>query len=234
MDLQTGGRLMPKTDPLKADPRHRARKIIRELKKLYPDPITALHHRNPYELLVATILSAQCTDERVNMVTPTLFAKYQDAKAMSKAGVHDIEPIIMSTGFFRSKSKSLVGMAKALVDRHGGQVPRDLDSLTELPGVGRKTANVVLGSAFGLTTGVVVDTHVKRLAYRLGLTKSTNPKLIEQDLMAILPRKEWVVFSHLLIFHGRKVCIARKPKCDQCVLYDVCPKNGVKDPPRRE
>jgi endonuclease-3 len=182
-----------------------------------------LHHEGAFELLVATILSAQTTDVGVNRVTPVLFAKYPTPDALAKAQPAVLEQIIKSTGYFRSKTRSLIGMANALVDNFGGKVPDTMEDLVTLPGVGRKTANVVLGSAFGKNVGIVVDTHVKRLSERLGLTKNTDPAKIEQDLMRQVPQKDWSLWSHLLIFHGRQVCFARKPACDQCVLNDICP-----------
>jgi endonuclease III len=197
--------------------------ILRRLKKAYPGARCALDHHTPYELLAATILSAQCTDVRVNMVTPVLFAKYPTARALAKAERGDVEEIIRSTGFFRNKAKSLVGMAQALVERHGGEVPADMEQLRVLPGVGRKTANVVLGNAFGMNEGITVDTHVSRLSKLLGLTRHADPVKIEQDLMTMVPRKDWTLVSHLLIHHGRQVCIARRPKCGECVLADLCP-----------
>jgi endonuclease-3 len=200
---------------------------MRDLTKAYPEARCALDFRDPFQLMVATILSAQCTDTMVNRVTPILLGRYPDAKALSEAELADVEEIIHSTGFFRAKAKNLVAMSRAIVEKHGGEVPKDIDELTALPGVGRKTANVVLGTAFGIATGIVVDTHVKRLAYRLGLTESKDPVQIERRLMELLPRKHWVMFSHLLITHGRKVCIAQKPRCSQCVLDPICPKNGV-------
>jgi endonuclease-3 len=201
--------------------------VVRALNSLYPEPACALHHKNAFELLVATILSAQCTDSRVNLVTPGLFARYPDARRLATAKPEDVEGLIHSTGFFRAKAKNLVAMASALVADHGGDVPEDLDALTKLPGVGRKTAHVVLGTAFAHPSGVVVDTHVKRLAYRLGLTKSEDPAVIEHELAALLPRDEWINFSHRLIDHGRKVCVARGPRCDECGLRELCPRNGV-------
>jgi endonuclease-3 len=200
-----------------------ARNVVKRLKKAYPGAKCALDHRTPYELLVATILSAQCTDVRVNLVTPSLFARYPTAKALAGAEQGDVEEIIRSTGFFRNKSKNLIGMARALMDRHRGEVPADMEQLRVLPGVGRKTANVVLGNAFGMNEGVTVDTHVARLSKLLGLTRHADPIRIETDLMALVPRKEWTIFSHLLIWHGRQVCIARRPKCDACVLASICP-----------
>jgi endonuclease-3 len=190
---------------------------------LYPDAHCELDFRNAFELLAATILSAQCTDKRVNMVTPALFAAYPTPAALAAAKQEDVEGIIRSTGFFRSKAKSLIGMAGALVDRHGGEVPRDMDALTKLPGVGRKTANVILGNAFHTNEGVVVDTHVARLSERLGLSRQTDPVKIEQELMRAFPRERWTMLSHLLIWHGRRVCEARKPRCGECALRAMCP-----------
>lgn len=209
------------------DRKQRALKILRQLAKSYASAECALKHNNPFQLLVATILSAQCTDERVNKVTPALFAKYPTPAALAAARQADLEAIIQSTGFFRAKANNLRGMAQALVTRFGGELPRTLDELTSLPGVGRKTANVVLGTAFGLPTGVVVDTHVKRITRLLGLTKHTNVAKIEQDLMALLPRSEWINFSHRLIHHGRQVCTARHPKCTECSLLKLCPRVGL-------
>ncbi|HVZ77805.1 MAG TPA: endonuclease III [Gemmatimonadaceae bacterium] len=203
--------------------RARARTILARLLRAYPDAHCALDFRDAYELLVATILSAQCTDVRVNMVTPSVFARYPDAPALAGARQADVEALIKSTGFFRNKAKSLIGMARAVTERHGGQVPATMDELTHLPGVGRKTANVILGNAFDRNDGVVVDTHVSRLSQRLGLTKQKDPVKIEQALMPLFPRPRWTILSHLLIEHGRKVCVARKPKCTECVLSDICP-----------
>lgn len=200
-----------------------AAEYYRRLAAAYPDAHCALDHRNPYELLVATILSAQCTDARVNMVTPALFATYPTARDLADAEQEDVEALIKSTGFFRNKAKSLLGMARALVERHGGEVPRTMDELTHLPGVGRKTANVILGNVFGMNEGVVVDTHVTRLSNLLGLTRESDAVKIEQDLMRLFPRERWTMLSHLLIEHGRRVCIARAPKCDICPLADLCP-----------
>jgi endonuclease-3 len=207
--------------------------IARLLKREYPSAKCALVFSNPLELLIATILSAQCTDVRVNMVTPALFKKYRHAAAFAAAKPVELEKAIQSTGFFRNKAKNIVACCQRLVDQHQGQVPQALEQLVELPGVGRKTANVVLGTAYGVASGVVVDTHVARLSYRLGLTKHKDPVKIERDLMSQLPPREWVNFSHRLIHHGRKVCTARKPHCDECVLNALCPKIGVtfKAPP---
>jgi endonuclease-3 len=201
----------------------RIRPIIARLKRRYPDAWCALDHRNPLELLVATILSAQCTDVRVNMVTKDLFTRYRTAADYANADPTTFEQEIKSTGFFRNKTKAILAMAAALVDRHGGEVPNTMQALTALPGVGRKTANVVLGTAFGINEGVVVDTHVHRLARRLKLTKQNEPAKIEQDLMKLVPRREWTLFSHLLIHHGRQICQARKPKCEICPVNALCP-----------
>jgi endonuclease-3 len=193
----------------------------------YPDAHCALDHRNAFELLAATILSAQCTDVRVNMVTPALFARYPTARELADAQQEDVEEIIRSTGFFRSKAKNLIGMARALVEKHDGEVPKSMDELTALPGVGRKTANVILGNAFGMNEGVVVDTHVARLSHRLGLVTGDDPVKIERRLMKLVPRERWTMLSHLLIEHGRRVCIARKPRCGECVLADTCPSSTI-------
>jgi len=197
--------------------------IIEHLKRQYPDARCALDHHNPLELLTATILSAQCTDVRVNLVTKTLFKRYRTADEYANANPDELQDEIRSTGFFRNKTKSVIGMAQHLVDRHGGQVPNTMEELVKLPGVGRKTANVVLGNAFGKNEGVVVDTHVRRIAGRLGLTKQRDPVKIEQDLMKLVPQDEWTLFSHLLIHHGRQICDARKPKCEICPVHDLCP-----------
>ena len=196
---------------------------IARLKSEYPDATTALDWENPLELLVATILSAQTTDVRVNAVTPNLFAKYPTAADYAAADPTELEEDIRPTGFFRNKAKSLRGMAGALVEDHGGEVPRTMDELVALPGVGRKTANVVLGNAFGIDEGVVVDTHVRRLSNRLGFTIENDPEKIEKDLMQAVPKRDWTVFSHLLILHGRSVCKARKPACADCIVNDLCP-----------
>jgi len=203
--------------------RKRLRAILPLLKKMYPQAKCSLDYKNPFQLIIATILSAQCTDERVNKVTPELFKKYPSAEALAAADQTELEKDIQSTGFFRNKAKSLRGMAAAIVEKNQGQVPQTMEELTHLPGVGRKTANVVLGNAFSIAEGVVVDTHVARVSARLGLTKHTDPVKIEQDLMQIVPREEWTLFSHLLIFHGREICNARKPKCSICPLLPHCP-----------
>lgn len=201
---------------------HRVRAILEKLAEAYPEAECALLHKNPFQLLIATILSAQCTDVRVNMVTPGLFNKYPDAAAFAHAHPADIEQEIRSTGFFRSKTKSIIGASRKIVEEFGGKVPKTMDELLRLPGVARKTANVVLGSAFGIAAGVVVDTHVRRLSRRLDLTKHDDPKKIEQDLMTTIPQDHWILFSHQLIWHGRRVCHARKPRCMDCNLESLC------------
>ncbi len=206
--------------------RRRAKQIAAGLAKLYPDAHCALHHENALQLLIATILSAQCTDVRVNMVTPALFARFPDAKAFADADVGELETAIQSTGFFRNKAKSIMACCKLLVEKHGGQVPRTMAELVVLPGIGRKTANVILGTAYD-TPGITVDTHVQRLSRRMDLTKQTDPVKIEYDLMKLIPEKDWTMFSHRMIFHGRQVCYARKPLCESCTLAKVCPKIGV-------
>ena len=203
--------------------------ILERLRAAYPDAHCELDYRNPFELLCATILSAQCTDVRVNLVTPVLFARYPDAAALAEAAPADVEEIVRSTGFFRAKTKSLIGMAQALQARHAGQVPSSIPELTALPGVGRKTANVILGNAFGINDGIVVDTHVQRLSRRLGLTRQPDPIGIEQELMPLFPRDDWALLSHLLIWHGRRVCAARKPRCDGCVVEAICPSANLDD-----
>jgi endonuclease III len=210
-----------------ADRKARARKIIAKLKREYPDATCALHHYSALELTVATILSAQCTDARVNMVTPHLFAKYRTAADYAAADPRVLEKEIQSTGFFRNKTKSIIGMAQALVERHGGEVPQTMEELTALPGIGRKTANVILGTWFRKNEGIVVDTHVQRLTRLLGLTRQQDPVKIEQELMTIIPRDDWTWFSHTLILHGRAVCIARRPRCVDCVLNRLCPSSLV-------
>lgn len=205
----------------------RAREIYDRLAEHYPDAHCALDFKSPYQLLVATILSAQCTDKRVNMVTPALFKRYRTPAAMADADPAELEDMIKSTGFFRNKAKSLLGMSRALVERHRGKVPQELEELVELPGVGRKTANVVLGNAFDKNEGVVVDTHVGRVSERLGLTRETDPVKIEQDLMRLYPRERWTILAHLLIEHGRRICVARRPKCEECFLNDICPSSRV-------
>ncbi|HMA23335.1 MAG TPA: endonuclease III [Gemmatimonadaceae bacterium] len=204
-----------------------AGEIYDRLAKHYPDAHCALDFKTPFQLLVATILSAQCTDKRVNMVTPALFKRYRTAEALAAANPEELEELIKSTGFFRNKSKSLIGMSAAVAERHGGRIPDELDALVKLPGVGRKTANVLLGNAYDKNEGVVVDTHVGRVSARLGLTKETDPVKIEQDLMRLFPRDRWTMLAHLLIEHGRTICDARRPKCEMCFLNDVCPSSTV-------
>lgn len=203
--------------------RERALEIQRRLVATYPDAHCELDHRNAFELAVATILSAQCTDKRVNLVTPALFRRWPTPQALAQARRSDIERVIRSTGFYRNKAKSLSGLAKALVAEHGGEVPRAMDALVKLPGIGRKTANVILGNAFGMNEGVVVDTHVLRLAKRFGLTRATDAVKVERALMPLFPRESWAMLSHLFIWHGRRICDARKPRCGECPLADVCP-----------
>jgi endonuclease-3 len=212
-----------RTQSPQAERRARVRKIITRLERAYPDATCALHHASALELVVATILSAQCTDVRVNMVTPVLFAKYRTAADYAAADPRVLEREIQSTGFFRNKTKSIIGMAQALVERYGGEVPDTMEALTELPGVGRKTANVILGTWFKKNEGVVVDTHVQRLSRLMKLTKHDDPVKIERDLMALLPRDKWTWWSHTLIQHGRQVCIARRPRCEECVVNRLCP-----------
>ena len=207
----------------KQETRERAGRIVAALADEYRDARCALDHRNAYELLVATILSAQCTDARVNMVTPAFFRRWPDPASLAAASQEDVEEVVHSTGFFRNKAKNLRGMAAALVGRHGGRVPETMEELTALPGVARKTANVVLGTWYGKCEGVVVDTHVSRISAKLGLTRHDDPAKIEQDLMALLPRPEWTMFSHRVILHGRRICDARKPKCAACSLREMCP-----------
>jgi len=197
--------------------------ILERLEARFPDARCSLDFENPLQLLVATILSAQCTDERVNMVTPTLFAQFRTAQDFADADPDALEAIIRPTGFYRNKTRSLIGMGRALAERHGGEVPRTMEALTQVPGAGRKTANVVLGNAFGVEEGIVVDTHVSRISQRLGLTRHTDPVRIEQDLMALVPRGRWTLFPHLMIHHGRAICRARTPQCEACPLNDVCP-----------
>ncbi len=205
-----------------ADLRKRADRIRKVLNSRYPDAKPALFYRSAFELLVATILSAQCTDQQVNRVTPVLFERFPSPADMAAGGLEEIESIIHSTGFYKNKARNIKACSQALVDRHGGEVPPEMDLLVQLPGVGRKTANVVLGAAFDIP-GVVVDTHVARVSARLGLTANTDPERIETDLMAILPRKEWSAFSLRVIFFGREICVARKPKCPNCPINSLCP-----------
>ncbi len=209
--------------------RRLARRVVQALAKLYPDARCSLDHRNPLQLLIATILSAQCTDERVNLVTPALFARYPDAAAFAKADPKELEKMIQSTGFFRNKARNIIACCRAIVEKYGGEVPGTIEELHALPGVGRKTANVVLGNVFDVP-GLVVDTHVHRLSRRMGLTTEDTPEKIEKDLMAIIPPKEWVAFGHRMIYHGRQVCRSRNPDCHHCTLASFCPKIGVANP----
>jgi endonuclease-3 len=207
----------------KKDRTERANRVFDLLLEEYPDARCALDHENAFQLIVATILSAQCTDARVNAVTPALFRRFPDAASLAEASTEELEPLIRSTGFFRSKAKSLIGMARAVMDRHGGEIPRSLAELVKLAGVGRKTANVVLGNAFGIDEGVVVDTHVGRLARRLRFTAEVDPEKVERDLMGLFSRERWTLLSHLLIFHGRAICLARRPRCEICPVSFLCP-----------
>jgi endonuclease-3 len=217
----------PSAAPIDAKRRAQAARVVQHLRADYPDVTCALENETPFELLIATILSAQCTDARVNMVTPELFRRWPTAEDMARAPIKSLEKVIQSTGFFRNKAKNIKGASQGIVERHNGEVPRDIDSMIALAGVGRKTANVVLGTAYGMATGVVVDTHVTRLSKRLGLTKHTDATKIEQDLMQLVPQSEWVDFAHRMIHHGRQICTARKPKCPQCSMNSFCPKIGV-------
>ena len=229
---------MKQTGPVKAKRTKRPRiakgalgayaaEVFARLKRAHPDAHIELDYETPLQLLMATILSAQCTDKRVNMVTPLLFKTYPTAQSLADAQPEKLEELIRSTGFFRNKTKSLIGLGKALVERDNGEVPDSMDALVKLPGVGRKTANVILGNAFSKNEGVVVDTHVGRLSLRLGLTRQTDPVKVEQDLMPLFPQDEWAMLAHLLIFHGRRICDARVPKCEICTLNDICPSSTV-------
>jgi endonuclease III len=218
----------PKAAPAsRLPPPARAPEIFDRLTAAYPDARCALDFETPFQLLVATILSAQCTDKRVNMVTPKLFATYPTPAALAAAKQEDVEELVKTTGFFRNKTKSLLGVSAAIEGRHGGEVPATMDALVELPGVGRKTANVILGNAFGRNEGVVVDTHVARVSRRLGLTQHDDPVKIEQDLVKLFPREQWTQLAHLLIEHGRQICEARLPKCSKCPVGDLCPSFGI-------
>lgn len=219
--------ILPTVTPAKSNLTIRVQKIIRKLHGAYPDATCALRHDNPLQLLVATILSAQCTDERVNKVTPALFKRYRTAADFAAAPASELEQMIRSTGFFRNKAKSIRNCCRTIAERHTGIVPDRMEDLIQLDGIGRKTANVVLGVAYRKTEGIVVDTHVTRLSRRMGLTRQSTPEKIERALMKILPRQDWIDFSHLLIWHGRKRCIARKPDCIQCEVASICPRIGV-------
>lgn len=210
-----------------SDKKQQTDEVIKRLKKMYPDAHCALNHSNAFELLVATILSAQCTDDRVNIVTATLFRKYRTPQDYLDVELEELTQDIKSINFFNNKAKNIQAMAGKIVENFGGEVPKTMNELLTLNGVARKTANVVLGNAFGIASGVVVDTHVSRLSQRLGLTEETTPEKIEKDLAELVPKKNWVMFPHWMIFHGRQICNARKPKCDECKLNDICPKIGV-------
>src|SRR5438128_7087820 len=212
----------------KSQRKERTAKIIKLLKRAHPDARCALNHSNPFELLVATILSAQCTDERVNIVTADLFRKYRRPEDYLKVPAAELQQDVRTTGFFRNKTKSIQGACKMLVEEFGSEVPRTMDELLRLPGVARKTANVVLGVAYGIAAGVVVDTHVSRLCHRLRLTKQKDAVKIENDLLELVPKKDWIIFSHLLIFHGRRICKARRPLCEECVVEKLCPASILK------
>lgn len=219
--------MMPKPTPARLQ---QAKKVALELANLYPEAHCALEHQSAFQLLIATILSAQCTDKMVNRVTPALFARFPDPAAFAAADLEEVESYIKPTGFYHNKAKNIIACSQAILRDHAGQVPNNLEALTALPGVGRKTANVVLGDAFGVP-GIVVDTHVHRLSRRLGLTKLNTPEKIEQDLMQLFPSDEWTVLGHRLIFHGRQVCDAKKPKCAMCTMESFCPQVGVKKKP---
>jgi endonuclease-3 len=203
--------------------RQRALEILTRLKQAYPDATCSLNYDTPVQLLVATILSAQCTDDRVNKVTPALFSRFPDAPALAAADLSELESLVRSTGFYRNKAKNIQGACRAIVEKFGGAVPQRMELLLELPGVARKTANVVLAHAYGINAGVTVDTHVKRLSYRLGLTEHSDPVKVERDLIALLPQADWENWSIRLIYHGRAICKARQPKCESCFLFDLCP-----------
>jgi len=215
-----------KVTPKKSD-QTKLKKILPILEGRFPQPECALIHESPWQLLVATILSAQCTDKRVNMVTPALFKKFPSVESFAAAKLADVEQAVKSTGFFRNKAKNIIACAQTLLEKFAGKIPQKLEQLVELPGVGRKTASVILGTAFGKAEGIVVDTHVKRLSFRMGFTKETDPEKVEKDLMKIVPKNKWIAFSHLLILHGRDRCAARKPDCTNCELNQLCPRHGL-------
>ena len=222
------GRAADKMRETKSQKKDRTQQIIKLLKRAYPDAHCALNHTNAFELLIATILSAQCTDERVNIVTADLFRKYRKPADYLKVRDTELQQDIRTTGFFRNKTKSIQGASRMLVEEFDGEVPRTMDELLQLPGVARKTANVVLGVAYGIAAGVVVDTHVSRLSHRLGFTKQKDAVKIEDDLIALVPQKDWIIFAHLLIFHGRQICKARRPLCEECVVEGLCPSSMLK------
>lgn len=226
-------RAKTKAQPLKSKSRTRLKAIpvietLARLKRAYPDAHCELNHKDAFELLVATILSAQCTDARVNIVTPELFRRFPDPFKMAAAPLEELEDLVRTTGFFKNKAKNIKAMAAALTERHGAEVPRSLEELVDLAGVGRKTANVILGNAFGIASGVVVDTHVSRLSQRFGWVAGGSPEQIERELNELIPREDWIMTPHLLIFHGRRICKAPTPRCEECFLFDACPKRGVK------
>lgn len=227
-DNKTKPKKLPKRIPESAaQKKARAEKIVQALAELFPVAECALKHESAFQLLVATILSAQCTDERVNMATPELFRRYPDADALANSRQEDVEEIVKPLGFFRNKATNIRGMAAELVARFQGEIPQDIEQLVTLPGVGRKTASVVLGTWYGIPSGVVVDTHVRRLTNLLGLTESENPEIIEHEMMNLIPQEEWINFSHRLIHHGRRTCIARRPKCTECGLLELCHRQGL-------
>ncbi|AEN73425.1 endonuclease III [Rhodothermus marinus SG0.5JP17-172] len=209
------------------DARRRIGAILERLREAYPNATTELRWSSPFELLIVTVLSAQTTDKKVNEVSPELFRRYPTPEALAQANPEELEPLLRPLGYFRQKARTIVNLACQLVERHGGEVPRSMEELTALPGVGRKTAAIVLGTAFGIREGIAVDTHVSRVSQRLGLTSHKTPDKIEQDLMALVPREDWTWFGHALVLHGRYVCLARRPRCSQCVLADLCPRIGV-------
>lgn len=209
------------------DARQRIGAILERLREAYPNATTELRWSSPFELLIVTVLSAQTTDKKVNEVSPELFRRYPTPEALAQANPEELEPLLRPLGYFRQKARTIVNLACQLVERHGGEVPRSMEELTALPGVGRKTAAIVLGTAFGIREGIAVDTHVSRVSQRLGLTSHKTPDKIEQDLMALVPREDWTWFGHALVLHGRYVCLARRPRCSQCVLADLCPRIGV-------
>jgi len=213
--------------PSSGSPAERAAAVLDRLAQRYPDPKPALNHGSPWELLVATILSAQCTDERVNQVTPVLFQRWPDIPTLSSADLAEVEEVVRSTGFFRQKAKNLIATARIILEEFEGELPRTMADMIRLPGVARKTANIVLSNSFGVNEGVAVDTHVKRLSFRLGFTESQDPAVIERELMALIPQEAWGRINHYLVFLGREICMARKPKCPACPQEDLCPKHGV-------
>lgn len=212
---------------VKLSKKEREKEILQRLSERYKDAHCALHHETPFQLLIATILSAQCTDERVNKVTPALFKKYPSPEKMAQAPLDQLEDLVRSTGFYKNKASNISLCAQKLVDQYKGKLPETMEDLVQLPGVGRKTANVVLGNAFSIASGVVVDTHVLRLSNRFGWIRTQNAEVAEKKLIQIVPKKDWIIFSHWMIFHGRQVCSARSPKCESCFLLDLCPQKGV-------